>query len=252
MSSPITQLRLAFSFITTLPAGAFSETVPDAELGRAQAWFPLVGLLLGLLLLAAWFLLAPWLAPTIVAVLLLGLHFLLTGGFHLDGVADVTDGLMCGRLDTEKIFAIMKDSYLGSMGAVALVLLLLLKFAALTALLEAGRPGAVLLFPVLGRYAIVQLTFSCDYARPEGGLGALFTGFCGRREIGLALGTALVAGLFAAGGRGLVAVAAVALYTGAVSFYARRRFGGVTGDFLGFVCETGEALALLVLAVGLG
>ena len=250
MSSFLTRFRLALSFITTLPAGTFSQTVPDAELGRAQAWFPLVGLLLGLVLSGALGLLRPWLAPGIVAALLLGIHFLLTGGFHLDGVADVTDGLMSGRLDTAKIFAIMKDSYLGSMGAVALVLLLLLKYAALVVLIG-KHPAAVLLFPVLGRYALVQLTFSCDYARPEGGLGAVFTRFCGRSELVTALVTALVAALFTAGVRGLLAFFAVALYSACVGLYARRRFGGVTGDFLGFVCETGEAVALLVLAAGL-
>jgi adenosylcobinamide-GDP ribazoletransferase len=141
----------------------------------------------------------------------------------------------------------MKDSYLGSMGAVALVLVLLLKYAALVTLLD-SHPAVVLLFPVLGRYAIVQLCFACDYARSGGGLGAFFTAGCGRRELGTALAVALAVALAAAGSAGIAAGLGVALWSFGVALYARRRFGGVTGDFLGFVCESGEAVALLVLA----
>ncbi len=246
MSSFPTQFRLALSFITTLPAGSFSERMPDEVLGRAQAWFPLVGLLLGLLLLATLLVVRLIFPPGVCAALLLLLHFLLTGGFHLDGLADTTDGLMCGRREIDRVFAIMKDSYLGSMGAVALILLLLLKFSALSELVS-RYPLVVTVFPVLGRYAVVQLTYSTVYARPEGGLGALFTDNCGLRELGLALLTGLVAGFAGAGFAGIAALCVVALYVFLVASYARSRFGGVTGDILGFACESGEALALLVL-----
>ena len=125
MNSIITQIRLAFSFLTTLPSGSFSAEVPEETLGKTQAWFPLVGLLLGLILLAAGLFFNLFLTPMIVAALILLLHFLLTGGFHLDGIADTADGLMSGRMDREKIFSIMKDSFLGSMGATALILSLI-------------------------------------------------------------------------------------------------------------------------------
>ena len=246
MKSFLTQFRLALSFITILPAGSFSERIADEVLGRAQAWFPLVGLLLGLLLLAALCVGRLLFPPGVCAALVLLFHFLLTGGFHLDGLADTTDGLMCGRRETDKVFAIMKDSYLGSMGAVALILLLLLKFSVLSTLVF-KHPLIVAVFPVLGRYAIVQLTYSSVYARPEGGLGALFTENCGSRELGLALLTGLVVGVAGAGVAGFAALCVVAFYAFLVAAYARSRFGGVTGDILGFICESGEALALLVL-----
>ncbi|MCD6534321.1 MAG: adenosylcobinamide-GDP ribazoletransferase, partial [Deltaproteobacteria bacterium] len=181
MTDIITQFRLALSFLTTLPAGSFSSEVPEETLGHTQAWFPLVGLLLGLILFFSACFFKIFFSPAICAALIVTIHFFLTGGFHLDGLADTADGLMSGQPEREKIFSIMKDSYLGSMGATALVLLLLLKYSALAVIINKA-PLALIIFPVLGRYAIVQLTFSSVYARAEGGLGAIFTNYCGQRE----------------------------------------------------------------------
>ncbi len=246
MSTFLTRLRLAFSFITALPVAPATGDleISNEELGRAQAWFPLVGLGLGLLLWPA-AVGCGWLdfSTPVTAALVLLFHFLLTGGFHLDGLADVADGLMSGRREPDEIFAIMKERRLGSMGAVALVLLLLLKYGLL-----GGHPAVALLFPVLGRYAIVQLCYSCDYARSGGGLGAFFTSGCGRRELAVALVTALLPAVFVFGMSGAAALAAVAGWSFLVGRYARYRLGGVTGDFLGFVCESGEAVGLLILA----
>ena len=247
MTSIITQFRLALSFITTLPVGSFSAEVSEETLGRTQAWFPLVGLLLGLILLLSTCFFQLFLSSAICAALLLLLHFFITGGFHLDGLADMADGLMSGKPEREKIFAIMKDSYLGSMGATALTLLLLLKYSALTIIISKA-PLTLVIFPVLGRYAIVQLTFSSTYARAEGGLGAIFTNHCGQREWFLAALISLVSGLLFAGFAGLLSCLAIALYVVIIRYAAQRRLGGVTGDILGYACESGEALVLLILA----
>ena len=246
MNSIITQIRLALSFLTTLPSGSFSSEVPEETLGQTQAWFPLVGLLLGLILLAGGLFFNLFLTPAISAALILLLHFILTGGFHLDGIADTADGLMSGRIDREKIFSIMKDSFLGSMGATALILLLLLKFSALLTLVKEA-PLSLILFPIFGRYAIIQLTFSSEYARPEGGLGAIFTNHCEIRELSIAAFTALAAGLLVAGFAGLLSFLTIVLYVALVSRSARRKLGGVTGDILGFTCESSEALTLIML-----
>ena len=247
MTTIITQFRLALSFLTTLPAGSFSSEVPEETLGRTQAWFPLVGLLLGLILFFSTCFFKLFFSPAICAAVILTLHFFLTGGFHLDGLADTADGLMSGQPEREKIFSIMKDSYLGSMGATALTLLLLLKYSALTVIISKS-PLALIIFPVLGRYAIVQLTFSSVYARAEGGLGAIFTNYCGQREWLTAAIISLISGLLLAGFAGLLSCFAIALYIIIIKYTAQRRLDGVTGDILGYACESGEALALLILA----
>ena len=246
MNSIITQIRLALSFLTILPSGSFSSEVPEETLGKTQAWFPLVGLLLGLLLITGGLFFNLFLTPAISAALILLLHFLLTGGFHLDGIADTADGLMSGKVDREKIFSIMKDSFLGSMGATALILLLLLKFSALLTLVK-DAPLSLILFPIFGRYAIIQLTFSSEYARPEGGLGAIFTNHCGIRELSIAALTSFTAGLLFAGVTGLLAFLTIISYVILVRYGARHKLGGVTGDILGFTCESSEALTLIML-----
>lgn len=246
----ITQIRLALSFLTTLPARSFSAEVPPETIGRSQRWFPLVGLIIGSLLLALTLLCRNFLAPQICAACVLLVHFLITGGFHLDGLADTTDGMMSGRQEKEKIFSIMKDSYLGSMGATSLILLLLLKFSAITIII--GKlPAALAIFPVCGRYAIVQLTFTSVYARAEGGLGAMFTNTCGKREWLTAGVITLSCALLGAGFKGLICLLATAAYTHLITEVCRRRLGGVTGDILGFACESSEALVLIILAAGL-
>jgi adenosylcobinamide-GDP ribazoletransferase len=170
----------------------------------------------------------------------------LTGGFHLDGIADTADGLMSGKVDREKIFTIMKDSFLGSMGATALILLLLIKFSGLLTIVKEA-PFSLILFPIFGRYAIIQLTFSSEYARAEGGLGAIFTNYCGARELSIAVITSLAAGLLFAGFAGLISFLTIVLYVTLIRYGARRKLGGITGDILGFACESSEALTLIML-----
>ncbi len=247
LTTIIIQFRLALSFLTTLPAGSFSSEVPEEILGRTQAWFPLVGLLLGLILFLSTCFFKLFLSPAICAALVLLLHFFITGGFHLDGLADTADGLMSGKLEREKIFSIMKDSYLGSMGATALTILLLLKYSALTTIIS-DTPLVLVIFPVLGRYAIVQLTFSSTYARVEGGLGAIFTNHCGQRELLSAALISLASGFLFAGFKGLLSCLAITLYVVTIRYAAQRRLGGVTGDILGYACESSEALVLIILA----
>jgi len=246
MNSIITQIRLALSFLTILPSGSFNSEVPEETLGQTQAWFPLIGLLLGLLMLAGGLFCNLFLTPAITASLILLLHFLLTGGFHLDGIADTADGLMSGKVELEKIFSIMKDSFLGSMGTTALILLLLLKFSALLTIVKEA-PFSLILFPIFGRYAIIQLTFSSEYARPEGGLGAIFTNHCSMRELSIATLITLAAGVLFAGFAGLLVFFTIVLYVILVRYAANHKLGGVTGDILGFTCESSEALSLIML-----
>src|SRR5437016_1160273 len=122
----------AFAFLTRLPVGG--GPLRDADLGRSIAFFPLVGLVLGLVLT--------------------GLASLLTGGLHLDGVADVFDALGGGRGDRQRMLEIMRDSRIGAHGAAALFLLLLAKTFAVATALEHRDLLALMVFPMLGRWAV--------------------------------------------------------------------------------------------------
>jgi len=242
---------LALTFLTTLPWPRVGRA--DArDLARSLFWFPWVGALLGLIFWAAWRLLLQYFPAAAASALLLTLTVILTRGLHLDGLADTADGLGGGR-DRGEILRIMKDSHLGTFGATALLLVLLLKFALFQAWAGPGR--IFLLYPVVSRWGLVFLAYLSPYARPEGGLGeAMTTGASLRTLTGATLSAALLSFL-AYGISGLLLLTGAALAILLLSFYFRKKLGGVTGDVLGAAAELVEVLVLagaLLLPLPLG
>ncbi|MDZ4184928.1 MAG: adenosylcobinamide-GDP ribazoletransferase [Desulfuromonadales bacterium] len=243
MKGTLGELRQALLFLTVLPLTAAAGSAQ--QLGRSMAYFPLVGLGLGLLLAGVHQLLLLIFPPAVGALLVLLLLIYATGALHLDGVADTADG-MYGIRDRASRLRIMKDSRVGAMGVVALLCLLLLKVVSLTAIPPAVRWQVLIALPVVGRWMMVALAVLAPYARSEGGTGSVFVEGVGRRELMLAtliLATVLL-GLFQLWG--LTLLAALILAVIAIERYFRVRLGGVTGDILGAVCEWSEALFLLL------
>ncbi len=237
-------LRLALSFLTTLPVRA--PAVPEGSLGRAAPWFPVVGALVGGLLAIAWWALGFVFPPTLSAVLVVALWAALTGGLHLDGLADCGDGMLAA-LPPERRLEIMRDPRLGTFGAISLVLFLLLKVFAVAALPQASPTGylSLLLAPALARWLLLIVARQPS-ARP-GGMGAAFSQGLTPGLIGVA--AVLPAILAVLGGwQGLAAVVAAALVAGVIVLAARARLGGVTGDVLGLTVELSELAVLLVFA----
>lgn len=240
-------LWLAIGFLTVLPA----PQVADAErvLGRSLLYFPLVGLLLGGLLGGAALGLGGILPPLPLAALLVALEALLTGGLHLDGLADAADGLL-SRRPGEAALEIMRDSRIGAMGAMALVLALLLKVCALAAVPVGLLPACALLMPVVGRAAILVNLGLLPYARADG-LGTGFFAVRSSWHIVLGLATALAFGFLAGGVRGLAAGAGACLLALGWAGLCRRRLGGATGDTLGAASELAELVPAFVFALRL-
>jgi adenosylcobinamide-GDP ribazoletransferase len=244
MKGTVGELRQALLFLTVLPLSA-PPTVQTRELGRSMAYFPLIGLGLGLLLAGANYLLGFFFPPTVGALLVLLLLIFATGALHLDGVADTADG-MYGIRDRAARLRIMKDSRVGAMGVVALLCLLLLKVVTLTAIPPALRWPVLIVLPVVGRWMMVALAVLAPYARSEGGTGSVFVEGVGRRELFLAtlILAAVLIGFFQLWG--LTFLAALILIVIALERYFKARLGGVTGDILGAVCEWSEAFFLLL------
>ncbi|MCG4455214.1 adenosylcobinamide-GDP ribazoletransferase [Pseudomonas sp. MMS21-TM103] len=241
----MTALLIALQFLTRLPVRL--AAMPSAqETGRSLLWYPVVGLLIGLLLLGVHYLLGD--APALLqAALLLVIWVGLSGGLHLDGLADSADAWAGGFGDRERTLAIMKDPRSGPMAVVVLVLLLLLKFVALVVLLQAGKIVVLLLVPWLARTLLPLLLLSTPYVRP-GGLGQALAEQLPRRQLPWVLaahGTALL--LF--GWTGVLAL----LVAGLLFLWLRRvmlqRLGGTTGDTAGALLELVECGVLLVLAL---
>jgi adenosylcobinamide-GDP ribazoletransferase len=218
-------------------------------MGRALSYFPLAGAGLGAILAGAAWLLHPHLPPGVLAVLLVAALAALTGGLHLDGLADVADGLGGGHGDRARTLEIMRDSRIGAFGAAALVLVLLAKTAAVAALVAAGEAmWALFCAPVLARAAAVPLVVLFPYARPTG-LGRAFHDGGGRRELGIAAALGLAAVAWP-GTRVVVPAAAGLAAAGLVALAIRRRLGGLTGDVYGAAIEVAEATFLVVASGG--
>ena len=236
---------IAFQFLTIIPLPCDTRCGRD-DLGRATACFPLVGLLIGALLCGAEFLLAPYLAVGPRSALLVTLLAALTGALHLDGLADVCDGL-AARGDRERFLAVMKDSRVGAVGVVGIVLGVLLKWQALATLPAGLRWQALLLFPLVSRFAMVAAMSGARHARQEG-LGAAFIGGMGWLQLFFALLFTLAAVLLLVPAQGIAALCGVTVTALAVRWYFTRRLGGLTGDIVGCICEVGEITTLLIVA----
>lgn len=197
---------IALQFLSSLPVSLPGMPEPR-ELGRSLLFYPLVGLLFGLLLWLASLLLQGTPAP-LHAALLLTLWVLLSGALHLDGLADSADAWLGGFGDRERTLQIMKDPRSGPIAVVTLVLVLLLKFCALWVLVEQGIGAQLLLAPLIGRAAMLGLFLCTPYVRP-GGLGQALAEHLPRRIAGWVL---LGSALFCLVLGGWVAVLALAMF----------------------------------------
>jgi adenosylcobinamide-GDP ribazoletransferase len=218
----------------------------DAVPGRqTAAWFAPVGAVVGLLVGTVWWGAGELWPPLIAAVLAIAADAALTGLLHLDGLADSADGLL-PPLDRERRLLVMADPHTGAFGMVVLVLVVLLRIAALAEL--DADPLLVAGLWAASRAAMGIALATLPYARPEGGLASAFAA--------TPLAPSLVGGLAAlglvvgAGGLPEGPAAAVGLAVGAAAVFAlaARRLGGFTGDVLGAAGVIGETCGLLLAA----
>jgi len=214
------------------------------DFGRSTRCFPLVGAVLGsIYMLTAYatvnFL--PWEHINITIWLLMTV--ILTGGLHYDGFMDTMDGLFSGR-SRERMLEIMRDSRVGSFGALAAMCLLLFNWSAMKDIPESMSMMALFVMPVIGRMSMVLAIYAFPYARPEG-MGKAFADMVDKETLGLAGLTAVL--LVVPWGQSAVLALVLGLIFGLLlAAYAARRLGGLTGDVYGAVELLTEAFVLFV------
>jgi cobalamin 5'-phosphate synthase/cobalamin synthase len=234
----MTRLLAALAFLTRVPV---RRSFAASEVGRAALVFPLIGAAMGLLQLGLFRLLRPHLPSLVTAVLVVALSAWVTRGLHLDGLADLADGLG-GGATPEDALRIMRDPAAGAFGVTALVLVLAIKIAAVDAL---ASGEALVLAAALSRWTAVPIGFFLPYAREGQGLGAAMTGGAGRFELLGSTVLAVLLSLLFPLSLAALSWAAVLLVSLAVGGLARRRLGGMTGDVLGANVELAEASVLV-------
>ena len=233
-------LILAFQFLTRLPVPRIDDVEPQ-ELARTAVWFPVVGLVIGVVLAQA-VLLGGVITPWIAALLGLVGWVWITGALHLDGLADVADALGAAHASPERFREVLADPHVGSFGVIAIVLQLIAKLVLLAQIPTAVLVPALLLLPAWARWG--PMVWSLAVPPLSEGLGAQFrTGQDWRPAAIYAAGLA-VASLWLAPML-LAALAIVPL----IALYWRRRLGGMTGDCHGASVEVTETLLLALLAV---
>ena len=252
----VQSIRPAFLFMSTLPMG--NSTVSDEQAwAYSVLWYPLVGIVIGVVTVCAGLLL-PFEPPLNAGILLL-LIVLLTGALHLDGLADCMDAWTGGIGDRSKTLQIMKDPRSGPMAVVAIVMVLLLKFVALWQLLEANSLALLILAPMLSRVAVQGLILFTNYVGDGfiGGSIAVFTKDSEKsneeKNVSTLLFQAFILWLLASfllfPQAGFIAlVLATAIMTACLRFLFVSRLGGYTGDCAGALIELVE---LFILILGL-
>ena len=237
---------LALQFLTRLPVPQIAEYTAE-DRGRSVLYYPVVGLLIGAVLTAFLFLLAD-VNPGLRAALLLLVWVLLTGALHLDGLADSADAWLGGRGDRARTLEIMKDSRSGPAAIVALALVLIVKFAALSALMHAAYWPTLVLAPLLGRASLVLLFLTTPYVRAEG-IGAVHAANLPRGGAAVVLLSVTILVPVFLGYAGLWPVVAALAMVWLLRRLMLQRLGGATGDTLGATCEIVEAAVLVVMVL---
>ncbi|MBR7215090.1 adenosylcobinamide-GDP ribazoletransferase [Pseudomonas sp. B2021] len=237
---------IALQFLSSLPIRLPGMPQPQ-ELGRSLLFYPLVGLLFGVLL---WGLNQVLLgAPLLLhAALLLTAWVLLSGGLHLDGLADSADAWLGGFGDRERTLSIMKDPRSGPIAVVTLGLVLLLKFSALVALIEQHNGTALILAPLIGRASMLALFLTTRYVR-AGGLGQALSDHLPRIVGQQMLILSGLACILIGGFNGGIAVLLAALCFVWLRQLMVKRLGGTTGDTAGALLELLEVAVLVGLAL---
>ncbi|CAG0996124.1 adenosylcobinamide-GDP ribazoletransferase [Anaerolineales bacterium] len=232
-------LRIAFGLMTTLPF-RLPDDWQTGDSGRASVWYPFVGLVIGGLTLLGWMGASRLFSPPVAGILTLILWVTLTGGLHLDGLADCCDGLLAST-SIERRLEIMKDPRLGTFGGFGLVLTLLLKAAILSSLTSQSAFG-ILLAASLARWCILPAGL-LPQARPSG-MGADFK--AGFRNWFIAAGAVIPLALsIFLGTRGIISIISGLLAAALVLRLAKSRIHGVTGDVFGMTVEVVEVVSLL-------
>ncbi len=236
--------------MTTLPV-RLRKPVEADDLARGGRYFPLVGLLLGLILSLIYGLLILFLPPSLVALLLVIALLALTGALHFDGFLDSCDGLF-GYHTTEKRLEIMRDSRVGSFGVAGGFCLLALKYAGLSLVPGSLMLPALLLAPLLGRWALLCGVLMFPYGR-ESGLGLLYKRYMHPPELLLAAVFVAVIAYALLGWPGLVLVAFIFVITWLVGRWIMSKLpAGLTGDSYGAIVEITETATWLFIGAGAG
>jgi len=240
----ISRFITALQFLTTITISKSYKT-NEQTYGECTMFYPIVGILLGLILIGLNIILSMFLHREIVDIFLLLSLTILTGGLHLDGLCDLVDAYK-GGTNKETIITIMKDTHVGAMGVVGVIFLILIKYAALTNIPLDLKNTYLVIAPTIGRWSILQMVFTSRYARTTNGLGSPLIKYTTTKGLILGLTTTLLPTILLLEIKGIIIWIISVIFTLWFTKHNEEKIGGVTGDIMGATCELNETLILIL------
>jgi adenosylcobinamide-GDP ribazoletransferase len=240
----VTQIRLALSFLTIIPLRI--ESADESDVAASMAWFPLIGLAMGLGFALEDYALSFFLGQVLRSAIIVLSMAALSGAVHLDGLADTADALGAGS-NRDRALDILRDSRIGVFGAIALFFALGLKMLSLVGLSGKPRLAALILAPTIGRWALVAVSHKMDYLRAEGA-GSSMLGRGSERNLVIASLIAILAMIPFLSRKVIIMYAIAVICVILMRSFYRRWVQGITGDLIGACGEIVEVLAMVVIA----
>lgn len=244
----------ALQFLTIFTVSK-KHRIEEGDLAKSIVYFPVVGFLIGFILVNVDKLFSLLVLPLSIGnILLVAISVLITRALHIDGLADTLDGIMGGHSPDSRL-AIMKDSRLGTAGAVGIFFVLCIKYLCLNSLFNSEKVAALLIAPALGRWSQTLMVYKADYGRAEG-MGRPFVGHL--RSSGMLAASAVAIGLTAfviVREEARTSILLLGLIGGVVLLtmlgrrYLHAKLDGVTGDSIGAISELNEMLVLLIFVI---
>ncbi|PIU41632.1 MAG: adenosylcobinamide-GDP ribazoletransferase [Candidatus Omnitrophica bacterium CG07_land_8_20_14_0_80_42_15] len=238
---------LAIQFLTVAPLKI--KEYSERTMAGATIYFPLVGLLLGLMLfginaLLGFFNFYPFAANVILVIALI----VMTGGIHLDGLSDTADAFLSGK-PKEEMLAIMRDPHIGAMGVLSIISIILLKIGLLSSVEPSSKAAALFLMGAVSRWSAVFSIFLFPYARQDGKAGTFIRGM-NLKIFLISLATVIIFAFAIWRLKGLIVLLIVAGFTYLIGKFAGRKIEGITGDTLGATIELAELVTLFAVCIG--
>ena len=241
------KILIALTFLTRLPA-PIPKNITAEEMGKSSAFFPLVGLILGGILVGLnWLIGHIWTSHFAINIILLVGLIGLTGGLHLDGLMDTCDGIFSGR-PKKRMLEIMKDSSVGAFGILAAICVLLLKLAFLNEVDDTQKWQALLLAPTFGRWSMTFAVVVFPYAREEG-MGSAFADFANVKSLIWASSLLVITSVVVLQWRVGFIMPPLVLLSYILARGISSKLGGLTGDTYGAICEFMEMICFAAFSV---
>ncbi len=237
-------LLAALQFLTVLP---ISRDFTNEEVGRSASYFPVVGIIIGLVLAGINYVLSLVLPSAVVNILLIVALAFFSGALHLDGLADTLDGI-AGHRTAEERLKIMRDSRIGGFGAIGLALFLLTEYVLLNSIPDNLKLYILILAPTVSRWTMVTAIFAYPYARPTG-LGKSYKEAVSWPQFITASLITLLLSILLFRVAGLISMAFAWIVMTLIATYLKRQLGGLTGDTYGAINEISMTSVFLIFTM---